>query len=218
MGIGHSVAVAKGKQSTPAEKCSATPTVWTQQSSSTLAKPKPGAHLTIRSSRDRFAASLVAVSCTTPLGRCASRLNSGVRFAKSKSWRLNESRAISPRSDRVVATPGTSSDRSGGGRRLKGGRRTPLRFEQISGFFKIARHLTFRKSNYSFKPRPLRGSANAVSCTTSPSRCAVRLNSGVRFAKSKSAQLNDQMLIRADLLVSSLRQARLRKSQAAAGG
>ena len=35
--------------------------------------------LTIRSSRDRFAASLVALSCSTPLGRCASRLNSGVR-------------------------------------------------------------------------------------------------------------------------------------------
>ena len=34
--------------------------------------------------------------------------------------------------------------------------------------------------NKSFKPRPLRGSANAVSCTTSPSRCAVRLNTGVR--------------------------------------
>ena len=33
--------------------------------------------------------------------------------------------------------------------------------------------------NYSFKPRPLRGSAYAVSCTTTPSRCAVRLNSGV---------------------------------------
>ncbi len=38
---------------------------------------------------------------------------------------------------------------------------------------------SFVRSNYSFKPRPLRGSANAVSCTTSPSRCAVRLNSGV---------------------------------------
>ena len=37
--------------------------------------------LTMRSSRDRFAASLVAVSCTTPLGRCAPRLNSGVRCA-----------------------------------------------------------------------------------------------------------------------------------------
>jgi hypothetical protein len=36
-------------------------------------------HLTNRSSRDRFAASLVALSCSTPLGRCASRLNSGVR-------------------------------------------------------------------------------------------------------------------------------------------
>ena len=35
-------------------------------------------------------------------------------------------------------------------------------------------------SNYSFKPRPLRGSANAVSCTTTPRRYAVRLNSGVR--------------------------------------
>jgi hypothetical protein len=35
-------------------------------------------NLTIRSSRDRFAASLVALSCSTPLGRCASRLNSGV--------------------------------------------------------------------------------------------------------------------------------------------
>ncbi len=35
-------------------------------------------------------------------------------------------------------------------------------------------------SNYSFKPRPLRGSANAVSCTTPPCRYAVRLNSGVR--------------------------------------
>jgi hypothetical protein len=34
--------------------------------------------LTNRSSRDRFAASLVALSCSTPLGRCASRLNSGV--------------------------------------------------------------------------------------------------------------------------------------------
>jgi hypothetical protein len=37
-----------------------------------------GWRITIRSSRDRFAASLVALSCSTPLGRCASRLNSGV--------------------------------------------------------------------------------------------------------------------------------------------
>ena len=36
-----------------------------------------GWRITIRSSRDRFAASLVALSCSTPLGRCASRLNSG---------------------------------------------------------------------------------------------------------------------------------------------
>ena len=41
-------------------------------------------------------------------------------------------------------------------------------------------------SNYSFKPRPLRGSANAVSCTTSPRRYAVRLNSGVRCARQFS--------------------------------
>jgi len=36
------------------------------------------------------------------------------------------------------------------------------------------------RSNYSFKPRPLRGSARAVTCTTPPSRCVARLNSGVR--------------------------------------
>ena len=34
--------------------------------------------------------------------------------------------------------------------------------------------------NNSFKPRPLRGSTCAVSCTTPPSRYASRLNSGVR--------------------------------------
>ena len=34
--------------------------------------------------------------------------------------------------------------------------------------------------NYSFKPRPLRGSAHALSCSTPPCRKAVRLNSGVR--------------------------------------
>ncbi len=39
--------------------------------------------------------------------------------------------------------------------------------------------------NYSFKPRPLRGSACAVSCTTPPGRAAVRLNSGVRQRTKK---------------------------------
>ena len=34
--------------------------------------------------------------------------------------------------------------------------------------------------NKSFKPRPLRGSAHALSCSTTPCRKAVRLNSGVR--------------------------------------
>jgi len=37
------------------------------------------------------------------------------------------------------------------------------------------------RSNKSFKPRPLRGSAHAVSCTTPPRRYAVRLNSGVKW-------------------------------------
>ena len=35
-------------------------------------------------------------------------------------------------------------------------------------------------SNYSFKPRPLRGLAHALSCSTPLGRCASRLNSGVR--------------------------------------
>ena len=38
--------------------------------------------------------------------------------------------------------------------------------------------------NYSFKPRPLRGSAYALSCSTTPRRYAVRLNSGVMPLKS----------------------------------
>ncbi len=49
--------------------------------------PRAGSgRLTIRSSRDRFAASLVALSCSTPLGRCASRLNSGVRAHMKDLW------------------------------------------------------------------------------------------------------------------------------------
>ena len=53
-------------------------------------------------------------------------------------------------------------------------------------------------SNYSFKPRPLRGSANAVSCTTTPRRYAVRLNSGVRCARTLSdeEQRREQLLNR----------------------
>ena len=35
-------------------------------------------------------------------------------------------------------------------------------------------------SNYSFKPRPLRGLAHALVCSTTLGRCASRLNSGVR--------------------------------------
>ena len=39
-------------------------------------------------------------------------------------------------------------------------------------------------SNYSFKPRPLRGLAHALVCSTTLGRCAFRLNSGVRFARA----------------------------------
>ena len=50
-------------------------------------------------------------------------------------------------------------------------------------------------SNYSFKPRPLRGSACAVSCTTPPSRYASRLNSGVRRHRNfiSSSQSYDRL-------------------------
>ena len=42
-------------------------------------------------------------------------------------------------------------------------------------------------SNYSFKPRPLRGLAHALSCNTPLGRCASRLNSGVRRGKQFNA-------------------------------
>ena len=41
-------------------------------------------------------------------------------------------------------------------------------------------------SNNSFKPRPLRGSAYALSCSTTPCRAAARLNSGVRPVQKQS--------------------------------
>jgi hypothetical protein len=44
-------------------------------------------------------------------------------------------------------------------------------------------------SNYSFKPRPLRGLVHALSCNTSLGRCASRLNSGVRCHKMKRGNL-----------------------------
>ena len=51
---------------------------------------------------------------------------------------------------------------------------------------------SFVRPNYSFKPRPLRGSAYAVICTTTPSRAAARLNSGVRCARQLSGKEQQQ--------------------------
>ena len=51
-------------------------------------------------------------------------------------------------------------------------------------------------SNNSFKPRPLRGSAHAVTCTTPPCRKSVQLNSGVSLFKSMSVILDGKLIVR----------------------
>ena len=49
----------------------------------------------------------------------------------------------------------------------------------------IASESSWPQPNNSFKPRPLRGSAAWVTCTTPPFRAAVRLNSGVRLGQDR---------------------------------
>jgi hypothetical protein len=120
-------------------------------------------------------------------GRKAVRLNSGVRLGQERSspkryshwqrtWLLLRVFGFLPCSACPNFWRGTRLQ-SANAHRMSG--RRDLKFA-LAWSQMVAPESSWPQPNNSFKPRPLRGSACAVTCTTPPRRKSVRLNSGVR--------------------------------------
>ena len=110
--------------------------------------------LTIRSSRDRFAARLSAVTCTTPPCRAAVRLNSGVSpqkkwfSAKSFFFFAKAKELLCPTLARAPAYLGPDTPPPGG---------TSLGFKPKPIIQAFGGNSRLQWANNSFKPTPLRG-------------------------------------------------------------
>ena len=151
--------------------------------------PPDCTRLTIRSSRDRFAARLTRYR--VPPRRAATRPGLTQVLGRRRTFSCKELFKASSITGRC-----TLPDRSP----------PSLRHNSNPLCLRLVKHLCvsaicqcasshtnspLHAPNYSFKPRPLRGLAHALSCTTTLGRCASRLNSGVRAQNEQCRQLKN---------------------------
>ena len=115
---------------------------------------KDGAHLTIRSSRDRFAARLTRYR--VPQRRAATQSGLTQVLGLQEQTCASQRSKLFQRVRCVVATPGTSSDRSGGGRQLTVRPPHTASVQAQERLVSDPSEPDIRKPNYSFKPTPLR--------------------------------------------------------------